>query len=435
MGKIKIAVIGSCVSRDSFNSLFIKNYKDFYECVFHQNQMSMISLVSQPIPFESSQIDGPLTPHDKRQFETELNKSAYAHLLVNQPDYLILDFYADVLMGVRELANSYITNKRWKFVQTTLYKELKEGNELSIDKNPENYFKLWKESVDSFFKFMNEKLPNCKIVVNQARFTDIYRDAKTNKFEKINDKINPIDVEFYNKWWAKFDEYVIQHHLVKTITYKNKYFAVDDHPWGLFHLHFQKEFYEDFTHQLLAIIVSDLKEKFDNLNLIENKIETPNLILNPSFTLGKSYWSEWNDDFIVKPLDLDVQNTCVNINRSGLTKNKIAALWSNLIEIHANECKKFTLSFDLKISDLGKFDSHQAFFAIRTFNKTNQFSQKDAIWYRYFELDDIAISENKWTHVTFSLNPFDGNYVRMGPYVFQNGNVSWKNIEFSLKSM
>jgi hypothetical protein len=436
MKKLKIAIIGSCASRDNFNSMFIPHYKDFYNCVFHQNQMSMISLVSQPIPYEASKIDGPLSPHDKRQFQTELEKSAYAHLIINQPDYLILDFYADVLMGIRKIGDSYITNKRWKFSQTTLYSELHEGNEITINKNPENYLRLWKESVDSFFEFANTYLPKCKVIVHKARFTDEYLDESSGEVKKLNDKITSIDTKTCNKWWDIFDNYIIENYNVRKIDYKNNYLASESHPWGLFQLHFEDAFYKDFTNQLLSIIVNDLKSELDSIEVndintkLPNYIPDFNLILNPTFNFGNSFWSEWNDSFSIVESEQDKPNSkIVNINRIGLTKDSIASLWSNLIEINADGETTFTLSFDMKISDMETFDSHQAFFCVRTFDKTDQFSQKDAVWFRYFKLQEIAVEEGEWCRYTFEIKPFAGKYIRVGPYMFQNGNVSWRELQ------
>ncbi|KAA8446797.1 DUF6270 domain-containing protein [Weissella paramesenteroides] len=437
MGKIKIAIIGSCVSRDNFNSMFIPNYKRYYDCVFHQNQMSMISLMSNPIPYDISEVDGKLSAFDKRQFETELDKTALTNLLINQPDFLILDFFADSLMGVKEFGNSYITNKHLKFSETTLYKNNSKGNEITLSKSPENYFNLWKESVNSFFKFMNSQLPQCKIIINQARFTDEYIDKSTGNKEKINNKIYPIDTDFCNKWWKIFDEYIIQKFDVERISYDKKYFSVETHPWGMYHVHYQKEYYFDFTSKLLEILINGLKQKLDRVNNIQSNIsnlQNLNLISNADFKNGKSFWSEWNSDFKIEN-DNIVGNKIVHINRGLLEKNKIASLWSNLIEIHSDAKKVFLLSFDMRVDDLTKFDEYQVFFAVRTFNKTNQYSQRDAIWYRYFDLSNISIKENEWTHLEFQIKPFDGKYLRLGPYIFKNGSVSWKNLKFSIVSL
>ena len=47
----KCFVIGSCVSRDMFNSKFVSEYKDSFELQVMQFQMSMLSILEPPISY------------------------------------------------------------------------------------------------------------------------------------------------------------------------------------------------------------------------------------------------------------------------------------------------------------------------------------------------------------------------------------------------
>lgn len=44
---IKIATIGSCITRDNFNTKINPNYKKFFNVIAHQNQTTMLSLMSE----------------------------------------------------------------------------------------------------------------------------------------------------------------------------------------------------------------------------------------------------------------------------------------------------------------------------------------------------------------------------------------------------
>lgn len=48
---IKIATIGSCVTRDNFNSNINPYYKKFFNVVAHQNQTSIPSLMSEKVHY------------------------------------------------------------------------------------------------------------------------------------------------------------------------------------------------------------------------------------------------------------------------------------------------------------------------------------------------------------------------------------------------
>ncbi|MDZ5607027.1 DUF6270 domain-containing protein [Bacillus pseudomycoides] len=292
---IKVAVLGSCVSRDGFNSKFIPDYKNYYTCILHQNQMSMISLASSAIPFEEELIDN-LKPFDTRHFKSELDKEFINDMVREQPDYLMVDFYGDLFYGVQKIGDSFITNKKWLFSQTSQYKELDKGEEFQIFNHSAEYFRLWKEGIKFLFEFLQEKVPNCKVIINKARFVDEYIDKKSGEIKVISKsgKHRAINVNIYNKWWDTLDNYVINRYKVRSIDYDNAiYRAVEDHPWGMFYVHYDKDFYHDFTRKLMGIIIHDLKDaknqkeipvEYIKLELnFKNKI-SGNTITNPHYT-------------------------------------------------------------------------------------------------------------------------------------------------------
>jgi Family of unknown function (DUF6270) len=271
----KIAVLGSCVSRDSFNSKFIHDYKKYYSCVVHQNQMSMISLAAKPIPFDEKLIDN-LSPFDTKHFRTELDKSFFSEMRKHKPDYLIVDFYGDLYYGIQEIGDSYITNKKWLWQQTSLYEKLDKRDEFKIfAENKERYFPLWKNGISTLFSFLKEELPDCKVIINKARFVDNYLNQETGEMRSISGdkKKSYINIEVYNKWWDALDNYVINNYQTSYLEYDmNRYYAVEDHPWGLFYVHYNNEFYQDFTRQLLGIILKDSEKEIEKLNkLLEQR--------------------------------------------------------------------------------------------------------------------------------------------------------------------
>ncbi|PKR82505.1 DUF6270 domain-containing protein [Heyndrickxia camelliae] len=265
----KIAVLGSCVSRDSFNSKFIPDYKNYYSCVVHQNQTSMISLLSDPIPFEESLIDN-LSPFDTKHFKSELSKSFFSEMELHQPDYLIMDFYGDLYYGVQRIGNSYITNKKWLFQQTSLYKYLDIQEEFLIFfDQKEWYMELWKQGVKKLFTFLREKVPNCKVIINKARFIDEYLEKDTGKMKVISSskKHRYINVPIYNQWWNGLESHIIKNYDVRVLDYGNEhYYSIEDHPWGMFYVHYNMEFYKDFTRKLLGIILEDVIEENERLS-------------------------------------------------------------------------------------------------------------------------------------------------------------------------
>ncbi|WP_139691851.1 DUF6270 domain-containing protein [Sporolactobacillus terrae] len=440
MGRIKVAVIGSCASRDNFNHHFVPNYKEFFQCVVSQNQMSMISLMADPLPFDADHVTGDVSDYAKQHFISELEKSVFYNLLINDPDYVILDFYADVFYGARKINQSFITNKVWQFKKINIYQHFEIGEAISFPKNKPSLLKawtykkkeqrfmtLWKDSVDQFVSFMREYLPNCKIVINQSRFTNAYFDEEKGEIARITDKLNhPYDLERLNRIWSEMDAYVIEKYKVKSIDFGDKkYLADPNNQWGLFYLHFEKIHYLDFRDRFLKIVFDDLLENQKARKRINSC--SVNLIKNATFNLGKKYWTCWQDAFVIH--ENGTKANSVSFKQEHLKEDNNRQLWSNAVEINADGKSSYTLSFDVRIENRRRVDSKQAIFGIRLYNKPKYIFQEDSVAHYYLTMHQFPIKDREWTRCTFTFMPTEGRFIKVGPYLFRNGSVEWRRIQ------
>ncbi|WP_084007034.1 DUF6270 domain-containing protein [Gottfriedia luciferensis] len=246
--KLKIAAFGSCVTRDNFNSKFNLNYRNHFEVLRYQNQSSIISLMSNPIPYNREKIDN-LNEYEQNDVFDDLEKNFLNDLISKQPEALILDFFGDVYFGCLKTNSSYITNNRWKITKTSFYRELNEVNTFNLNTNLSEYFTLWKQTIDQFLQIINRELPNCKIILHKARFTGMYYD-KDHSIKKI---ISNTDIDLLNAFWDQLDDYVVSNYEVSTINVKQNYISIADHAWGIFHLHFEPNYYKNFIAQLIKL--------------------------------------------------------------------------------------------------------------------------------------------------------------------------------------
>lgn len=250
MEKVRIAILGSCATRDSFNSKFNKNYKEYYELVAFGNQTSVISLMSDPVSYSKQKIDN-LNEHAIKEVEMEIEKTFLQKLIKEKPDYLILDFFADIHFGVLKLGeNKYLTNNRWKILLTTFYKELNETKvieKIQIQDDYETYFSIWKDCMDKFLGIVKKECPDTQIIVHKARNVENYMDKNGNK--KTLSKI--VDVSKMNNIWNYLDDYVIHNYSASFISlHEKKYTSFEEHPWGKFHVHYTLDYYNDFLNKL-----------------------------------------------------------------------------------------------------------------------------------------------------------------------------------------
>ncbi|SNV58319.1 Uncharacterised protein [Staphylococcus simiae] len=65
----------------------------------------------------------------------------------SKPEYLIIDFYGDLFLGViKDIYRGYLTNKGWLFSRNNIFNQVKEeGQVLSFEKTFKNYYILWKK--------------------------------------------------------------------------------------------------------------------------------------------------------------------------------------------------------------------------------------------------------------------------------------------------
>ena len=172
--KTKIAVLGSCISRDLFNSHFVPNYKDFFDLVFDAQRTTMISLMQDSVVIDNNLLD--ILPHNPKnnartKFITEdLNKVFLKNLVEKDIDYLIIDNYFEFLMGILYFDNNtIITNNVWDLPETEFYKNMSDKVNLRIYENFEEYFCIWSKYCDLFFKFLTVYCPDIKVILIEAR--------------------------------------------------------------------------------------------------------------------------------------------------------------------------------------------------------------------------------------------------------------------------
>ncbi|AUS11686.1 hypothetical protein EYI23_15225 [Bacillus subtilis] len=251
----KVAVYGSCVTRDNFNSQFNADYKNFFDCVLTQNQSSIISTMSKPnyIVIDNENMSN----HEKNTLKTDFENSFLTEIKSVQPDILILDFFADVHFGYVEISsNQYITNNRWTLPKTNYYKLSIQNKKQSfnIEDHFEKYFSLWKQKFNLFYNYVKLNCPDIKIMLNSARNVHHFFDKEEKKKLLINGgNIKIIDVDYYNRVWSKFDAYVLDSFSdVEAISlFENKkYNSYENHPWGKFYVHYTMDYYTDFLDQL-----------------------------------------------------------------------------------------------------------------------------------------------------------------------------------------
>ncbi|BET53449.1 DUF6270 domain-containing protein [Bacillus subtilis] len=254
---IRIAVMGTCFSRNPFNSrdYFNPGYKKIYECVYTQFHSSIVSLVSEPTPFTRDDFKD-IKEQDINFVETDFKKDFFEKLKNSQPDYLIIDLYSDAAKSLIQFSEQQFVSASFIIEQSQFFKNLRNVTIINHTNN-KKYFEIYKKSLDNFINKLTEVIPASKIILNKGRFTSKYKDS--------NGEIKPFgDQDLINRnnyFWDKVDNY-FEYKLpsVKIIDLTNTPFIGDErYPFGKSFSHYESAYYKKFMDRLNSIVLEDIQ--------------------------------------------------------------------------------------------------------------------------------------------------------------------------------
>ncbi|AUZ28073.1 DUF6270 domain-containing protein [Bacillus cabrialesii] len=253
---IRIAVMGTCFSRNPFNSrdYFNPGYKKIYECVYTQFHSSIVSLVSEPIPFTRDDFKD-IKENDINFIETDFKKDFFEKLKASQPDYLIIDLYSDAAKSLIQFSEQQFVSASFIVEESQFFKDLRNVTIINHTDN-KKYFEIYKKAVDDFINKVTKIIPESKIILNKGRFTSKYKD--------VNGEVKPFgDQDLINRnnyFWDRVDNY-FEYKLpnVKTIDLTNTPFIGDErYPFGKSFSHYESAYYKKFMDHLNSIVLEDV---------------------------------------------------------------------------------------------------------------------------------------------------------------------------------
>lgn len=410
---ITLSIIGSCITRDVFNSKHVKNWKSNYEVLSYQSQITFPSLMSRPIEYDKKHAEYKnMDDFSINQIQTEMNKSILNELFENQPEYILIDFYGDLFFGiVKDINGGYLTNKRWLFSRTNIFNNnIEKGQTLSFENNLKSYYKIWKKSIDSFFDFIKTNLPNTKLILHQSEFVDSFKIENVTKF--IKDEIGvDKDVNFLNEIWDQMNKYIINNYNVLFIDQRKNYKLDPGHIWGSHYVHFEKQYYIDFKNKLDKIIIKNELIDYDERKNNEKEI---------SKNLEIKDWQIINN---VQILDKGI----LNIKSEGNLNNQYQQCAS--IPVDISPFTTIKIKFKLYIDSKIKLDDTRIL-AVRSFDQKSKYKQSDANQYMYMQLKEYQLDE--WMDIEYETTVLDGNYLKVIPILFRNGSIFYKDFNINI---
>ncbi|MCQ2737342.1 MAG: DUF6270 domain-containing protein [archaeon] len=271
-------LFGSCTSRDLFYGVINKGYKNHFINERTLLRSTIISLMEKPIDFNEEDIivpegaGGELGTSKRRteRGKDDLTNKFLEDIIKIQPEFLIMDIIRDMGNGNLQCDDGkYITLNHPDLKHTPFYQEIKNNNFLKIQNNKEEFFKLWKERCDLFFKFMDKNCPNTIIILNSSKYVT--------KMLKGNGEI--VETPKYIKKATNFNYYItiLENYIcnnfdVEVLEFDENTHSYENHRWTPSPLHYEPYYYKNRTEQLDEIIERNRSIKTKEEILLNNKI-------------------------------------------------------------------------------------------------------------------------------------------------------------------
>jgi hypothetical protein len=249
---VRIAVLGSCVTRDLFNRTFNPHYKDLFDCVALANQTSLISLMSAAVDVAPEDVTA-LDELGRRDVLREASRAFLGEIVAARPEYLIIDLFADVHFGCFEVDGKYLTRNRWKTLKTRFYQQASTTDLLPLDDRG-TYLEVWRRSVDAFLDFMRTHLPETRLVLHRSRNATRVRSADG----EVSDLGGGAHLRAMNEWWDVLDDELVRRGIDRVIdVFTPDVMTFQAHPWGAFPVHYTLDYHAGALSRLTQIVLAD----------------------------------------------------------------------------------------------------------------------------------------------------------------------------------
>ena len=238
----RVAVLGSCVSRDIFNSKLVRSseYKNFIE-----SDPLTIYQTALPSLARETKIEIPPTakikPVHERYIREEYSGKSLRDLVDYSPELVIMDFFADIHFGVTGGCRNLTRNTM--AIKNNIYTPER------FDATDLGYLDLALYSMEKFYN----QLDSPKVILNSARYAYQYV-SKDGDIETYNRNIDKL--KYRNEIWDRFDDKMESEFNMDRINFSRDTLIGDENnAWGLHPVHFSQRYYDTLWNAVKNIII------------------------------------------------------------------------------------------------------------------------------------------------------------------------------------
>lgn len=239
-----ISVLGSCVSRDVFNTKLAPNWKKLYSIGAEHYQSSLVSLMSTPISVNPRDFND-LDRHSQSVTVRDFSKQFLEETIANPPGYILVDFFADARFGVVEHNGSFVTDNAWKLHESDYHNLMLSSRRVSMQSDRDEYLNRFRSAAKSFAELRNQHFPGTTIIINKARAVPSF--IAEDQLGQFSQK----DISTLNSNWDSLEREF--HDIVGGVYItgmSDNLMGDGGHPWGPGPVHYLPSYYRTLQNEL-----------------------------------------------------------------------------------------------------------------------------------------------------------------------------------------
>lgn len=257
--KVSLALLGSCFSRACMmgQPYFNDNYRDYVNLDYIFYHSSYVSLMANVIDYDTQNMKTRNVDF-QRSFDTwaatEFNKTFFEEIACRQPEYLIIDNYADAMCDIVETSEHSYFTLNYFICSANVLNDFSNGRIIRYD-SPEKW-ELLTKAIHKFYTKIFKYVPEERIILVKGRFSEWrIKDNKTILWDNID------EIRQKNQLWEKIDNYILEHYAkIRVVDMTNTgYVSADDFPLGNSSSHYESGFYKEEFYKLNQVFMEDVK--------------------------------------------------------------------------------------------------------------------------------------------------------------------------------
>ncbi|MEI7744196.1 MAG: DUF6270 domain-containing protein, partial [Chloroflexota bacterium] len=254
-----IAVFGSCVTRDAFNSRFTPGWADRYTLGAVAYRSSLVSLMATPTPIVDEDLRE-LGATQAQWVRRDFRKDALGELAAAPPDLLLLDFTTDIRFGCLDLGDGrYVTANHSLLDRTGWLGRLEAAGgvrQVRPRRDEARYLALWQDALVRLVGRLAEVAPATAVCVVGARqATRLWLPGGGGPVDLAANRLVPRgDAARFDALWAHLDAMALRTPGWVRIDLRGREYPTSDaHPWSASVTHFAPEFHADLLAAVDAV--------------------------------------------------------------------------------------------------------------------------------------------------------------------------------------